>query len=86
MIAIVPTWRDFAPPICTVCNKPVDSIENMHDIVTLEIVWVVRCHGQSEEARLGQEYIEARGFGGLSFSKAFTAKALPPTQKRLGPG
>jgi len=27
------------PPICAVCERPVQSIETRHDLLTLEIVW-----------------------------------------------
>lgn len=76
---------DLDPPICDVCNRPVDSIENRHDIVTLEIVWIARCHGQSEEVRLGQEYVKLNGIRGLSFGKAFIRKALATNAKAIEP-
>jgi len=72
------------PPICAVCERPVQSIETRHDLLTLEIVLVVRCHGEQEEARLGEEVIKL-GTPKLSFGRAFTTKRIEAARKEIGP-
>lgn len=40
------------PPICAVCDKPVDQIEAFHDPVMDLMHYKVSCHGDTERTTL----------------------------------
>lgn len=75
-------FDDIAPPWCAVCEKPVDRISRRNEIATLELSFVVECHGEHEIATLGREVLELNPRA-ISFGRAFTAKLLTAPQKAL---
>jgi hypothetical protein len=54
-------------PICAVCNKPVDDIRSMHNLLELVIYYKVSCHGDTETIKLDELTM---------FDKAFTKPEL----------
>jgi hypothetical protein len=61
-------------PMCAVCNKPVDSIIRISDVLGLRTEFRVYCHGKVEQEFIGDEAIE----DGLEieFGWAFTKAKL----------
>lgn len=45
-------------PLCAVCNKPVESMESWYEHTSMNKVFRVQCHGQTEMAVLSDETIE----------------------------
>jgi len=67
--------RQRGAPRCAVCRKTVDVFEETHDAFMGRVVFVAKCHGESERVVLTEA--ETRG---LTFGEAFTTAA-----RRLSP-
>jgi len=64
-------------PICAICNKPVEKVESMYDLILCAKRFRVYCHGDMEEAMLDDTIIE--DVNSVSFGQAFIDK-LPQKQ------
>ena len=68
-------------PVCDVCDKPVAQFFETYDSFARRVVYVARCHGDSERIDVTEAELEAmRGIGSMSFGRAFVGA------KRIGSG
>lgn len=67
------------PPMCDLCNKPVDKLVVGYSPVTCETTYVVKCHGEGQSVVVTDE--EAADRDGARLGRAFS-----PTQRRLANG
>jgi hypothetical protein len=63
----------FEVPICDVCNKPVEFMEERDDINFDARIFRVRCHGETEEAILTALMMID---GEVTFGRAFVRERL----------
>lgn len=61
-------WR---PPLCAVCNKPCDSLEEYYDDFLERVVFTAVCHGQRERVTIERHELEALDRLNLSMGSAF---------------
>ena len=62
-----------ARPTCAVCHKPVETFEEVEDTFIDRVVFVARCHGQTERVVL-----QSGEASRVDFGLAFATLALPP--------
>ena len=72
-------------PHCCVCNKPVEEFFVAQSDFTLSTTLVARCHGQTDECELPEEFMLAWGSGDARIERfeAFRTEKLPEAVKAL---
>jgi hypothetical protein len=77
-----------ARPTCALCNKPVEEFYEAHDPFLARVVFVARCHGESQRIALDEQEID-ESRGKLDLGLAFVPEgppALPaPSLRALPP-
>lgn len=60
-----------ARPICDRCNKPVEQFVEAFDDFAQRVIYVARCHGESERVDIDVKTIEAARKWDPQFGRAF---------------
>jgi hypothetical protein len=60
-----------ARPRCALCDKPVEEFTEEEGFLDRMVVFVARCHGETERVKIG---IEVLHNGGIDFGLAFVPK------------
>jgi len=68
-------------PTCDVCNKPVETFEQVFDPVSNRVLLTVRCHGEEETMRVGMDQILDLIESGCSGGRAFVRPRIPEQRK-----
>lgn len=68
-------------PTCAVCQRPVEHIERNYDPMRREFVFVVRCHGATEDTAIDDRF--AASGGEIRAGVAFERHALAPVSAAL---
>jgi hypothetical protein len=63
-------------PTCDRCNKPVERFVEEYDPILRRVVYVARCHGESERVIVAESEIVAADRWAPEFGRAFVAPKL----------
>ena len=67
---------------CAVCQRRVDSVERVFNLVSCTGTAVVRCHGAVEVVSVDSAVVEnLLGSGRMSLGLAFDTRAIAPTDE-----
>jgi len=79
--------RELPWPVCSVCNRPVESMESYFDREAREVVFVAKCHGDTETTRVSElDLLSTDLRTGLAFTNRRLSHEVPNEWNRLGEG
>jgi hypothetical protein len=74
------TFEDMTPyfPTCAVCGRKVSRMVQMQDVTSRHMVFVVECHGETEETRIAYtDFMDMPGGDIRNHIRGGTAFATP---------